>query len=129
MTPDDSILTILQRDYANFPRQQTFSIYDPDVYFQDPLSQFRGLARYEKMIQFLARWFRAIDLQLHDIAQVEKQITTRWTLGWTSPLPWQPRITISGHSELTLNEGGLIVAHIDYWDCSPWNVLKQHFRT
>jgi hypothetical protein len=81
------------------------------------------------MIQFLGRWFQAIDLQLHDIAQVNQEITTRWTLNWTSPLPWKPRIAISGRSELTLNEAGLIISHIDYWDCSPWDVVKQHFRT
>ncbi|MBE9197056.1 DUF2358 domain-containing protein [Synechocystis sp. LEGE 06083] len=128
MTSENSILTILQRDYANFPWQQTLSIYDADVYFQDPLTQFRGLARYEKMIQFLARWFQSIDLQLHDIARVDREITTRWTLSWTSPLPWKPRIAISGRSELTLNEVELIISHIDYWECSPWNVVKQHFQ-
>jgi hypothetical protein len=127
MTSNDIILTILQQDYANFPWHQTFSIYDPNVYFQDPLSQFRGLARYEKMIQFLGRWFQAIELQLHYIAQVEQEINTRWTLSWTSPLPWKPRIAISGRSELNLNEAGLIISHIDYWDCSPWDVVKQHF--
>ncbi|QUS62019.1 DUF2358 domain-containing protein [Synechocystis sp. PCC 7339] len=128
MTSEDSILTILQRDYANFPWQQTLSIYDADVYFQDPLTRFRGLARYEKMIQFLARWFQAINLQLHDIAQVDQEIITRWTLSWTTPLPWKPRIAISGRSELTLNKAGLIISHIDYWDCSPWDVVKQHFQ-
>jgi len=122
------ILITLQRDYANFPRQQTFTIYAPDVYFKDPLTEFRGLPRYQKMIQFLDRWFKAIDLQLHDIGQNGETITTRWTLSWTSPLPWKPRIAISGRSELMLNEKELICSHIDYWDCSPWDVVKQHFR-
>ncbi|NET50611.1 MAG: hypothetical protein F6K09_18345, partial [Merismopedia sp. SIO2A8] len=40
---------------------------------------------------------------------------------------WNPRIRISGWSELTLNAEGLISAHIDYWHCSRFDVLKQHF--
>jgi hypothetical protein len=126
MTPTD-ILTTLQGDYENFPHQQTFDVYAPDVYFKDPLTEFRGLERYQQMIQFLDRWFQAIDLQLHAMEQQGDGITTRWTLSWTSPLPWKPHISISGRSELTLNQKGLIASHIDYWDCSPWNVFKQHF--
>ena len=46
------ILDILQHDYARFPEAQSFEIYAEDVFFQDPLNQFRGIARYKKMIGF-----------------------------------------------------------------------------
>jgi hypothetical protein len=46
---------------------------------------------------------------------------------WTTPLPWRPRIAIPGWSELKLNADELIISHIDYWDCSRLDVLKQHF--
>ncbi|MCY7277109.1 MAG: DUF2358 domain-containing protein, partial [Phormidesmis sp. CAN_BIN44] len=55
-------------------------------------------------------------------------IRTDWTLSWNTPLPWKPRISISGWSELTINAENLIVSHIDYWSCSRLDVLKQHFR-
>jgi hypothetical protein len=126
MIPTDILIT-LERDYENFPHQQTFAIYHPEVYFKDPLTEFRGLPRYQKMIQFLDRWFQAIDLQLHAMEQQDNLIKTRWTLAWTSPLPWKPRIAISGRSELTVNDQNLIISHIDYWDCSRGNVFKQHF--
>lgn len=126
MIPTD-ILATLQRDYENFPLNQTFDLYAPEVYFKDPLTEFCGLPRYQKMIQFLDRWFEAIALQLHSIDQQDNLIKTRWTLTWTSPLPWKPRIAISGRSELILNSENLITSHIDYWDCSPWNVVQQHF--
>jgi hypothetical protein len=48
-------------------------------------------------------------------------------MSWNSPLPWKPRISVSGWSELRLNAEGLIVSHIDYWHCSRLDVIKQHF--
>ncbi|WP_448561609.1 DUF2358 domain-containing protein [Trichothermofontia sp.] len=122
-----NIIDIIKADYANFPRQQTYDIYAPDVYFQDPLNSFHGVDRYRRMIGFIESWFQQPRLELHDIQQSGQQITTRWTLSWTTPLPWRPRITIPGWSELTLNDQGLIICHIDYWHCSRLAVLRQHF--
>lgn len=121
------ILQVLREDYQRFPVDQTYSIYAPDVFFQDPLNQFRGVERYKEMIAFLSRWFADLDMELHDIQQLEDTIKTEWTLRWRSPLPWQPKIAISGWSELKLNEAGQIASHIDYWHCSRWDVVKQHF--
>lgn len=121
------ILTAIATDYQTFPQQQSYHLYDPDVYFKDPLTEFRGIDRYQKMIQFMAQWFKNIELQLHHIDQQGNVIHTRWTLQWTTPLIWKPRIRITGRSELTLNTDNLIESHIDYWDCSPWNVVQQHF--
>jgi Uncharacterized conserved protein (DUF2358) len=129
------ILDILRSDYRNFPKQQTFSIYDEQVYFKDPMTEFRGCDRYQKMIQFIETWFIEPELQLHKIEQrvgkaspVEnRQIRTDWTLRWTTPLPWKPRTTISGWTELTLNDSDQIISHIDFWHCSRWDVVKQQF--
>jgi hypothetical protein len=119
------IIQILKQDYQRFPVNQTYGIYVEDVYFQDPLNRFRGVERYKKMIAFITKWFIAPKMDLHDIRQVGKIITTYWTLSWNAPLPWKPRITIPGWSELRLNQDNLIVSHIDYWNCSRLNVLKQ----
>ena len=123
------ILAALRSDYQTFPHQQSFDLYAPDVWFKDPLTQFRGIRRYRQMIEFISRWFKDVDLQLHGIDQVDDTIHTRWTLHWTTPLPWQPRIAIPGRSELVLNQDNLIGSHIDFWDCSPWNVVQQHFTS
>lgn len=124
-----SLEDILRQDYRNFPQQQHYDCYAENVYFQDPLTRFRGLDRYRQMIAFIARWFQDPELTLHDLQREGNQIQTRWTLGWTTPLPWNPRIAISGHTEMHLNAEGLIDRHIDYWDCSPWSVVRQHFAT
>ena len=122
-----NIIEILKEDYQRFPRDQTYEIYAKDVYFKDPMTEFRGIKRYQAMIGFMSHWFQNIQMELHHIEQIGDRLETRWTLSWTTPLPWQPRIAISGRSELMLNEQNLIVSHIDYWDCSRWDVLQQHF--
>ncbi len=124
-----NLIDMLKQDYQRFPTQQTYSLYADDVVFKDPMTQFQGVQRYQQMIGWMARWFTDIRLELHAIEQDGDRIQTRWTLSWTSPLPWNPRIRISGWSELRLNSQGLIASHIDYWDCSRLAVLKQHFRT
>ncbi|MFS8886006.1 DUF2358 domain-containing protein [Synechococcus sp. H70.2] len=120
------LVAILRADYARFPRNQTYSIYDPQVYFRDPLNEFRGLDRYRVMIASLERWLQDIHLELHDIQQVGSHIRSEWTLrGSLSFLPWRPRLCIPGWTEMRLNPAGLIESHIDYWRCSRWQVLLQ----
>jgi hypothetical protein len=81
------------------------------------------------MIGFIKNWFHEPKMDLHEISRLEDTIKTCWTLSWTTPLPWRPRIAIPGWSELTLNADELIISHIDYWDCSRLDVLKQHFAS
>ncbi len=121
------IIKILQEDYQRFPVNQTYSIYAPDVYFQDPLNKFRGVKRYKEMINFIQTWFLDPKMDLHNIQHLGDTIKTEWTLSWNTPLPWKPRISIPGWSELGINSDGLIVSHIDYWNCSRLEVVKQHF--
>jgi len=120
------LIQILKQDYQKFPYDQTYSIYAENVYFKDPMNQFRGIDRYRQMIGFIRTWFKALQLELHEIYQEGDTIKTRWTLSWTTPLPWQPRISIPGWSELKVNSQGSIDSHIDYWDISRTDVLKQH---
>jgi len=122
-----NIIDILKQDYQQFPENQSYQIYADNVYFEDPMNHFNGLKRYQQMIGFMKTWFWDIQLDLHNITQTENLIETRWTLSCTTPLPWKPRISISGRSELKLNPHNLIESHIDYWDCSRWDVVKQLF--
>ena len=82
------IISILKEDYQKFPLDQTYSVYAKDVYFEDPMNKFRGCDRYQKMINFIKNWFVDIKLDLHEINQSANIIKTRWTLSWTTPMPW-----------------------------------------
>ncbi|MEL6463059.1 MAG: DUF2358 domain-containing protein [Cyanobacteria bacterium J06636_27] len=122
-----NVVEILKEDYQRFPENQTYSIYAEDVYFKDPMNEFKGVERYKKMIQFIKTFFVQPQMDVHDIRREGNTIKTEWTLNWNTPLPWKPRISIPGWSELGLNSDGLIVSHVDYWKCSKLDVLKQHF--
>ncbi len=121
-----NIINILKADYQRFPVNQTYSIYATDVYFQDPVNKFSGVQRYQQMINLITTWFSNPQMDLHKIELLDDTIHSEWTLSWNSPLPWKPRISISGRSELRLNSDNLIISHIDYWHCSRLDVLKQH---
>ncbi|WP_107670659.1 DUF2358 domain-containing protein [Cyanothece sp. BG0011] len=122
-----TLLETIKQDYQTFPNNQTYSVYADDVYFKDPVNEFTGVKRYQEMIGFMSTWFKNVDLELHNIYQSDNVIHTEWTLHWTTPLPWKPPISIPGRSELTFNDQNLIISHIDYWNCSRWDVVKQHF--
>ncbi|EFA70721.1 DUF2358 domain-containing protein [Cylindrospermopsis raciborskii] len=121
-----NIIETLKADYQRFPLEQTYSIYALDVYFQDPVFKFRGLELYKWMIKFIHIFFTNLRMDLHHIEQDKNMIKTEWTLSWSASLPWKPRISISGWTQLGLNNQGLISSHIDYWHCSRLDVLKQH---
>jgi Uncharacterized conserved protein (DUF2358) len=121
------LIAILQADYRRFPDNQTYDIYAEDVYFKDPLTEFRGVKRYRAMIDFLQRFFSNIELEIHGLEPAAGLIKSEWTLKMTAPLPWQPSLSIPGRSELQVNAQNLIVSHIDYWHISPWSVLRQNF--
>ena len=122
-----TILDQLKADYAQFPDNQSYDLYASDVFFKDPMTKFRGIQRYQQMIGFIKTYFLGVTMELHDIQQNNDTIHTRWTLTWTAPFPWKPKMEISGRSELLLNPEGLVCSHIDYWDCSRWAVFKQVF--
>jgi hypothetical protein len=122
------LLEQIRLDYQQFPQAQSYHLYADDVYFKDPLNEFRGVERYQRMIGFIDRWFRDVNLQLHDIAYANpRQINTQWTLSWVAPVPWHPSMSIPGHSELGIGDEGKIISHIDYWHCSRLSVLGQLF--
>ncbi|MEN9218949.1 MAG: DUF2358 domain-containing protein [Gloeomargarita sp. DG_2_bins_126] len=120
------VLAILREDYARFPENQTYDIYAEDISFADPMMRVEGKQKYQEMIRFLATWLQNICLELHEMSQEGQVIYTRWTMSWTAPLPWRPRVRVTGRSELTLNDQGQINRQIDYWDGSRWDLLRQH---
>ena len=122
-----TILEKLKQDYAQFPQNQSYELYAEDVFFKDPMTKFHGVQRYQEMIGFIQRYFLGVEMVLHDMSQQDNTIHTRWTLTWTAPFAWKPKMEISGTSELKLNAEGLVCSHVDVWNCSRWAVLKQAF--
>ena len=121
------LVSILRQDYERFPDNQTYEIYTDDVYFKDPLNEFKGINKYKAMIRFLGTFFGNVEMDVRDVRQEGDLIKSEWTLNMTSPLPWKPRLSIPGWSELKISEANLIASHVDYWHISRWQVLRQNF--
>ena len=126
---EKDLVKILKEDYQRFPENQTYEIYAENVYFKDPLNEFRGIKKYQAMIGFLSKFFGNIEMEVHNVTQKGTTIKTEWTLNMTSPLPWKPRLSIPGWTDLEVSDENLIVSHIDRWHISPWNVLAQNFSS
>jgi hypothetical protein len=63
------IIQILKEDYQRFPADQTYSIYAKDVFFKDPINEFRGVERYQQMIGFIKNWFSEPKLEVHEMTR------------------------------------------------------------
>ncbi len=122
-----NLIEIITQDYQRFPNNQTYAIYADNVHFRDPIYNFYGKKKYQKMIEFLSKWFKNLQLELREIKQQNDQIETKWKMSWISPLPWKPHVAVTGRSELKIKDN-LIIGHYDYWDCSVWDLIKQHFN-
>ena len=71
-----NIIETLEEDYQRFPDNQTYSIYADDVYFKDPMNEFRGIKRYQKMIEFIKTFFLDPYMDVKDISQDKNTIRT-----------------------------------------------------
>ena len=121
------LVEILREDYQRFPDDQTYDIYAEDIYFKDPLNEFNGVKKYRAMIGFLGTFFGDVKMDVRNVSKEGDVIKTEWTLNMTSPLPWKPRLSIPGWSELGVSDRNLIASHVDYWHISRWEVLRQNF--
>lgn len=130
----EPILETLRADLPHlFEQDISYDIYTRDIFFKDPVNQFKGKLNYRIIfwtLRFHGRlFFSDLHFDLHDV-RVEDELTIRadWTVRGTLRLPWQPHIFFNGYSLYSLNEAGKIYDHRDTWDRSPTTILKQFWR-
>jgi hypothetical protein len=128
-----AIKTLKQDLPTLFEQDISYDIYTQDIYFQDPVNQFKGKFNYRIIfwtLRFHARlFFTEIYFDVHDVKQTEERIIKAyWTVRGTLRLPWKSRIFFNGDSTYQLNQDGFIYNHLDTWDRKPSEILKQFFR-
>lgn len=127
---EGAIHTLKQELPSLFQKDLSYDIYSSDIYFRDPVNTFKGKFNYRIIfwtLRFHGRlFFTDLAFDLHDIyPESETSIRADWTVRGTLRLPWNPELLFNGYSLYQFNAKGLIYEHIDTWDRSPGEILKQ----
>jgi hypothetical protein len=93
------------------------SLYEPTVRFEDPLTKYDDIEGYLFNIAMLRRVFDPT-YTMHAIALTgDWEVSTRWTMDMSLPLPWRPSLTFTGTSVMGIDPATMRVAtHFDTWD-------------
>lgn len=113
-----------------FQKDISYEIYSQDIFFRDPVNQFKGKFNYRIIfwtLRFHGRlFFTEIYFDLDNVQQAtQNTIRADWTIRGTLRVPWKAKIFFNGYSLYKLNSDALIYEHIDTWDRSPKTILKQ----
>ncbi len=130
----EQVIETLKQDLPTlFERDISYDIYTKDIYFRDPVNQFKGKLNYRIIfwtLRFHARlFFPKIFFDLHEVYQTaEDTILAKWTVRGVLRVPWKAKLFFNGYSTYKLTPEGLIYEHIDTWDRKPTEILQQFFR-
>lgn len=113
-----------------FEKDISYDIYTQNIYFKDPVNTFKGKFNYRIIfwtLRFHAKlFFSEIYFDVHQIDRpTTDTIRVDWTVRGTLRLPWKSNLFFNGYSIYKLDPTGLIYEHIDTWDRSPSEILKQ----
>jgi hypothetical protein len=127
------VIETLKKDLPTlFEKDISYDIYTKDIFFKDPVNQFKGKLNY-RIIFWTLRFhsqlfFTQINFDLHDVYQQNQDtIIANWTVRGVLRLPWKTHLFFNGYSTYKLNPECLIYEHIDTWDRNPKDILKQFF--
>ncbi|MBW4469647.1 MAG: DUF2358 domain-containing protein [Stenomitos rutilans HA7619-LM2] len=127
----ETAIATLQHDLPTlFERDLSYDIYSREIAFRDPVNHFKGKFNY-RIIFWTLRFhgqlfFTELHFDLHSVQQANLEtIRADWTVRGTLRVPWNAKLLFHGYSIYTLNQDGLIITHVDTWDRSPREILKQ----
>ncbi|HEY9811090.1 MAG TPA: DUF2358 domain-containing protein [Halomicronema sp.] len=125
------IIETLKQDLPTlFEKDISYDIYSQDIYFKDPVNTFKNKFNY-RIIFWTLRFhgklfFKELYFDLHNVSQIaENIIIAQWTVRGVLRLPWKAQLFFNGDSTYKLNQNSLIYEHIDQWDRTPAEILKQ----
>jgi len=127
----EAIVATLQQDLPTlFERDISYGIYSQDIYFQDPVNTFRGKFNYRVIywtLRFHGRlFFTEVHFDLHRVYPLDgSTIRAEWTVRGRLRLPWKAELLFTGYSLYSVAPDGMINRHIDTWERSPGELLRQ----
>ncbi|KAL1211655.1 hypothetical protein V5N11_023656 [Cardamine amara subsp. amara] len=130
----DDVMEILRSDYGNayfVTGIFTCEIYSDDCIFEDPTISFKGTELYERNLRLLVPFLEDASIELQSMEKSESSqrnyILATWKLRTYLKLPWKPLISINGSTVYDLDRDLKIVRHVESWDVSALEAIKQIF--
>lgn len=108
---DAAFAAVNQRQLAGL--DEFLALYDPDVYFEDPLQRTHGLDAFRRAMERMMTSLRDIEFQLEEFSQTGDLAFLSWTMRFKAPLG--VAVVVEGTSHLRLRQGKILF-HRDYWD-------------
>ncbi|BBM98600.1 hypothetical protein MPTK1_1g14720 [Marchantia polymorpha subsp. ruderalis] len=104
-------------------------IYENDCEFADPFVSFKGLKRFRQNVGNLGSFMEESSLKLTEWQEYEDRIYARWRFNCVLSLPWRPILAATGSTEYFFNkDSGKIYKHVESWDISPADGVRQLFK-
>jgi hypothetical protein len=127
---EGAIATLQHELPTLFQQDLSYDIYSQDIEFRDPVNRFKGKFNYRIIfwtLRFHGRlFFTELYFDLHQVQTDSPQtIRADWTVRGTLRLPWNANLYFNGYSIYHFNPAGLIDRHVDTWDRSPAEILRQ----
>lgn len=100
---------------TDLPRAEALmnQIYDPNMYFQDPIQRVDGLETLKQMNRDMMEKNSDVAFKLVGITGDKKALAAEWVMHFK--VAGRP-ISLPGVSWLSLNDAGRCYRHVDYWD-------------
>jgi hypothetical protein len=105
--------------------------YDANCYFADPFVGFTGTQRFVDNLANLGSFITNYDVKVlqYQVSDDDLQVQTKLMVKLELNLPWKPILAWPWGVEYKIDpDSFLILSHLESWDISPLEGVKQVFR-
>jgi hypothetical protein len=128
----NEVVELIRKDYERsyfVTGNMNMGIYEADCEFADPFVSFKGLKRFKQNVSNLGSFMEESSLKITDWQEYEDRIYAKWRFNCVLGLPWRPILAATGSTEYFFDENsGKICKHVENWDISPADGVRQLFK-
>ena len=95
-----------------------------DIIFIDPFNNTKGLDNFKNIFYHMFDTVEEPKFDIVDYAQNEDHVFLKWKMTFYA---FKASQTIEGMSDITLNQEGKVISHLDYWDSLNGIFIKLPF--
>ncbi|MDC3141072.1 nuclear transport factor 2 family protein [Alphaproteobacteria bacterium] len=95
-----------------------------DIIFIDPFNNIKGLDNFKNIFYHMFDTVEEPKFDIVDYAQNKDHIFLKWKMTFYA---FKASQTIEGMSDITLNQEGKVISHLDYWDSLNGIFIKLPF--